>query len=57
MAVLFALGLMLLPLVASRAQHWPDCTGRVTVIKGPHGEPIECVCVGGTLSTCFSPGP
>jgi hypothetical protein len=25
--------------------------------KGPDGDPIECVCLGGALSTCFNPGP
>ena len=48
---------LLLAVPLSRKQAAPDCTNRVVMIKGPHGEPIECVCVGGTLSTCFSPGP
>ena len=48
---------LLLVVPLSRKQAAPDCTNRVVMIKGPHGEPIECVCVGGTLSTCFSPGP
>jgi len=48
---------LLLAVALSRKQAAPDCTNRVVMIKGRHGEPIECVCVGGTLSTCFSPGP
>ena len=48
---------LLLAVPLSRKQAARDCTNRVVMIKGPHGEPIECVCVGGTLSTCFSPGP
>ena len=48
---------LLLAVSLSRKQAAPDCANRVVMIKGPHGEPIECVCVGGTLSTCFSPGP
>ena len=35
----------------------PDCAGRVVMIRGPHGEPMECVCVQGVLATCFEPGP
>ena len=57
LAVLLAVALLLVPLVASRAQRWPDCTGQVLMVKGAHGEPLECVCVGGTLATCFNPGP
>ncbi len=57
LATLLVLVLLLLPLVASRAQRWPDCKGDVVMVRGIHGEPLECVCVGGTLSTCFSPGP
>jgi hypothetical protein len=33
------------------------CSGRIVVMRAPRGEPLECVCVEGTLSTCFSPGP
>ncbi len=46
--------LIAIPVVARQS---PDCDGRVVIIKGSHGEPRECVCLGGTLSTCFSPGP
>jgi hypothetical protein len=49
--------LIAMPVVARQSHPWPDCAGRVVMIKGPHGEPRECVCLGGTLSTCFSPGP
>ncbi len=39
-------------------RHAPvDCTERVVVLQGPHGEPLECVCDAGVLSTCFNPGP
>lgn len=34
-----------------------DCTSSVVIARGPHGQPVECVCVGGTISTCFDPGP
>ncbi|HEU4439966.1 MAG TPA: hypothetical protein VFT36_12005 [Methylomirabilota bacterium] len=34
-----------------------DCTSRVMISRGPHGEPVECVCIAGRLSTCFDPGP
>jgi hypothetical protein len=31
--------------------------GQVVIMKGPDGEPVECVCLEGSLSTCFNPGP
>jgi len=34
-----------------------DCTNQVLVLKGPHGEPLECVCQAGAVSSCFHPGP
>jgi len=58
LASLVVLALLLVPLVAGRAaHHWSDCTGRVVMLRGPQGEPIECVCHAGTMSTCFAPGP
>jgi hypothetical protein len=29
----------------------------VVIMKGPDGEPVECVCLEGSLSTGFNPGP
>ncbi len=49
--------LIAVPVVARQSHPWADCDGRVVITNGPHGEPRECVCVGGTLSTCFTPGP
>jgi hypothetical protein len=47
-----------LPFVTARhTQPAPHCGSRVLILKGAHGEPLECVCVDGTLSTCFNPGP
>ncbi len=57
LAILFGLALLLVPLMASRAQRWPDCKGQVMMLRGPHGEAIECVCAGGVMATCFTPGP
>jgi len=51
-AILLAVSLM-----ARRTPSAPDCAGRVIIMKGPGGEPVECVCVGGTLATCFNTGP
>jgi hypothetical protein len=34
-----------------------ECAGQVLMLKGPHGEPVECVCQSGVLSACFHPGP
>ena len=63
-----SLGLLLLALVVLAAalaglvlarvkRPSADCTSRVVISRGPHGEPVECVCIGGRLSTCFDPGP
>lgn len=35
----------------------PSCTGRIVVIVGPKGEPLECVCSDGRRGACFAPGP
>lgn len=50
-------GLLAVPLVVYRAPAAPDCVSRVVILKGPGGAPVECVCISGTLSTCFNPGP
>ena len=46
-------GLVIVP----RSRPPADCTSRVVIGKGLHGEPVECVCLEGRLSTCFDPGP
>jgi len=45
------------PLLAHRARPWPDCINQVVIVTRPARRPVECVCDGGTLSTCFDPGP
>jgi hypothetical protein len=56
--VLVVLAAALAGLVIARAkQPSADCTSRVVISRGPHGEPVECVCIEGRLSTCFDPGP
>lgn len=35
----------------------PDCAGRVVMLKGPQGEPMECVCIRGVMASCFESGP
>ena len=42
--------------VTWRGRPSPDRTSSVVIVRGPHGEPVECVCVGGTIST-FDPDP
>jgi hypothetical protein len=49
--------LLAVPLIAHRARPWPDCISQVVIAKGPDGRTVECVCVGGTVSACFDPGP
>ena len=56
------IGLMLMVTVLALRVTWrkapaADCTSSVVIVRGPHGEAVECVCVGGTISTCFDPGP
>jgi hypothetical protein len=43
--------------VMGRSRAVPGCTSSVVIGRGPHGEPVECVCVEGVISTCFDPGP
>lgn len=45
------------PVIAWRKHPGRDCANEVQIVKGPHGEELECVCLGGTLSTCLTPGP
>ena len=35
----------------------PPCQGRVVVVTGPGGAPLECVCEEGRRGACFDPGP
>jgi hypothetical protein len=35
----------------------PSCTTGVVTTEGPHGETIECVCVGNVQAVCFEPHP
>jgi hypothetical protein len=58
LAILVALAAALAVVVITRqGRPWPHCTSEVVIIKGPDGAPVECVCLGGVLSTCFDPGP
>jgi len=57
LAVLAALGVLLAVPIMARRTPGADCANRVVIMRGPHGAPVECVCIGGTLSTCFAPGP
>lgn len=34
-----------------------DCREQVVIVKAPNGSPLECVCIEGSLATCFNPGP
>ena len=58
LTVLFALaGALAVVVVPPRTRLPSDCTSRVVIGRGARGEPVECVCLGGRLSTCFDPGP
>lgn len=58
LATLVVLGLLIaMTLITRHEPRAPDCATRIVMLRGPHGEPLECVCVDGALSTCFNPGP
>jgi len=58
LVLLLALVLVLAVTVV-RSQRRPprDCTNQVLSLKGPHGEPLECVCQAGALASCVHPQP
>ena len=43
--------------VMGRTRSMSGCTSSVVIGRGPRGEPVECICVEGVVSTCFDPGP
>ena len=43
--------------VMGRTRPPRDCTSSVVIARGPHSQPVECVCVDGVIATCFNPGP
>ena len=49
--------LVAMPVVSRRLARSPDCGTSIVTLEGPHGEPLECVCIAGAISTCFNPGP
>jgi len=53
--LLLALGLAVHVMGRTRPSH--DCASSVVIARGPHGQPVECVCVDGVIATCFNPGP
>jgi hypothetical protein len=57
LAVLAVLVVVVAVQVMGRARPSRDCTSSVVIARGPHGEPVECVCVDGVIATCFNPGP
>lgn len=35
----------------------PPCKGKVVIVKGPNGTPLECLCEQEKQGACFEPGP
>ena len=33
------------------------CSNEIVIVRGSGGIPMECVCLGGVLASCFEPGP
>jgi hypothetical protein len=57
-AFLLGVALLLTAVVLLRPPHvGADCPSGVIIVRGSRGEMLECVCVAGTLATCFNPGP
>jgi hypothetical protein len=57
LAGLAFLAVVLAVQVMGRTRPSADCTSSVVIVRGPHGEPVECVCVDGVVASCFHPGP
>ena len=57
LVLLLGFAVVLAVLVVQRTKPRSDCSGQVVITRDPNGEPVECICIGGTLSTCFNPGP
>jgi hypothetical protein len=58
LAIVVGLGLLIgVPLLALRAHRGVKCPSQILIVRGHNGEPVECVCLDGVLSTCFEPGP
>ena len=55
--VLSTLTVLTTALVLAHRPSALDCGNSITVIRGKDGAPMECVCVGGVLASCFEPGP
>ena len=58
----FAIGVLIVAvMVAGGAAYYflrtPGCTGKIVIIRGPSGEPLECLCENGRRGACFDPGP
>jgi hypothetical protein len=58
----FAIGVLIVAaMVAGAAAYYllrtPGCKGKIVIIRGPAGRPVECVCENGRRGTCFDPGP
>ena len=56
-AILAVLSIVLAVPLVRHPRPPADCRERVVIVTGPDGQPLECVCIEGALSTCFSPGP
>jgi len=33
-----------------------DCGNQIVIMRGRDGAPMECVCLGGVVASCFEPG-
>ena len=52
-----AVALMMAGALAVYLFRTPPCTGKIVIIRGPDGAPLECLCEDGRRGVCFDPGP
>jgi hypothetical protein len=49
--------LVAMPVISRRIARSKDCHTSIVTLQGRDGQPLECVCIEGAISTCFNPGP
>jgi len=57
----FVIGVIVAAMVAGGATLYlnrtPPCKGKVVVVRGPDGRPLECLCEDERQGACFDAGP
>lgn len=57
----FGIGVIMVTMVAAGLTIYlnrtPPCKGKIVVVTGPNGAPLECLCEQEKRGACFDPGP